>query len=36
MAVDLTNRHFVKEIDFTPTERMGLVGLTHGLKAGGR
>jgi ornithine carbamoyltransferase len=26
MAVDLTNRHFVKEIDFTPAEWMGLVG----------
>lgn len=36
MAVDLTNRHFVKEIDFTPAEWMGLVGLARQLKAARR
>ena len=33
MGQDLTNRHFVKELDFTPQEWMGLVGLARRLKA---
>ncbi|MEI2649512.1 MAG: ornithine carbamoyltransferase [Dermatophilaceae bacterium] len=33
MGQDLTNRHFVKELDFTPEEWMGLVGLAQRLKA---
>ncbi|HRW19998.1 MAG TPA: ornithine carbamoyltransferase [Dermatophilaceae bacterium] len=34
--MDLRNRHFVKEIDFTPEEWMGLVDLTGELKAARR
>ncbi len=33
MGQDLTNRHFVKELDFSPEEWMGLVGLARRLKA---
>ena len=36
MGLDLTNRHFVKELDFTPAEWMGLVELTERLKAARR
>ena len=34
--MDLTGRHFVKEIDFTPAEWLGLVELTAALKAARR
>lgn len=34
--MDLTGRHFVKEIDFTPAEWLGLVELTARLKAARR
>ncbi|GAA2411273.1 ornithine carbamoyltransferase [Streptomyces glaucosporus] len=33
MAIDLTGRHFLKELDFTPEEFRGLVGLAAELKA---
>ncbi|WP_329173850.1 ornithine carbamoyltransferase [Streptomyces sp. NBC_01477] len=36
MAVDLKGRHFVKELDFTPEEFLGLVELAAGLKAAKR
>jgi ornithine carbamoyltransferase len=36
MGLDLSNRHFVKELDFTPAEWMGLVELTERLKAARR
>jgi ornithine carbamoyltransferase len=36
MGLDLTNRHFVKELDFTPQEWLGLVELTGRLKAARR
>ncbi|WUH90165.1 ornithine carbamoyltransferase [Streptomyces sp. NBC_00433] len=36
MAVDLKGRHFVKELDFTPEEFLGLVELAADLKAAKR
>jgi ornithine carbamoyltransferase len=36
MGLNLTNRHFVKELDFTPQEWLGLVELTGRLKAARR
>lgn len=36
MGVDLTGRHFLKEIDFTPTEWVALVELTGRLKVARR
>ncbi|WP_431980908.1 ornithine carbamoyltransferase [Streptomyces qinglanensis] len=36
MAADLTGRHFLKELDFTPEEFRGLVSLAAGLKAAKR
>ena len=36
MAIDLTGRHFLKEIDFTPEEFRGLIGLSAELKAAKR
>ncbi len=33
MAIDLTGRHFLKELDFTSEEFLGLVALAAELKA---